>query len=299
MNIALIFATHNGESSLHQMLESLKNVEYSVEQLSIIAVNNNSTDQTQSILESYLDQLPLKILFESKQGKSYAVNAGLQHIPEEADLVILTDDDVIADPQWFSEFEDAARKNPDYDIFGGEIKPAWEVEPEPWILQWVNCSMVFAINEGQENGEIDPELIFGPNSAFRAHLLHGDNVSLQSNLGPKANTIYPMGNDTALSQFFADKGCKAFHVPKAVVWHIVPRVHLTEDWILKRAERYGWGQVLLEKAQKNRVMALISYWFFTFLYFICKPMPKSWLRYKILYGSYYYKGILRGLGYTY
>jgi GT2 family glycosyltransferase len=244
------------------------------------------------------------ILHEAKQGKSHALNSGLHHVSADSDLIILTDDDVIADPQWLKSFAQAALALPEFSIFGGEIRPAWETEPPQWIFEWVNTRMVFALNEGTAEGEINPDLVFGPNSAFRAHLFLKEGNRIPTHIGPKSGGAYPMGNDSALAKLLSDQGHRAYHVPSAIVSHMIPAKNLDEDWIVRRAERYGWGQVVQHPewftaykmpslfGLRKRIRFLLHSVLF---FFAEKFMSHSRKRYNILYWYYYQKGLFRGL----
>ena len=303
MKITLLFGTYNGEKRLPVMLDALMQINYPVGEWEIIAVNNNSKDDTLPVLNSYQDKLPMTVLTETKQGKSHALNSGLEKVSKDTDLIILTDDDVIPDANWLNAYVKAAKAHPECSIFGGEIRPAWEEEPKQWILDWVNLQMVYAINEGTEEGEINPDLVFGPNSCFRAKLFLEDGNRIPTHIGPKSGGAYPMGNDSALAKLLSDQGHKAYHVPNAIVGHMVPKKNLDEDWIIKRAERFGWGMVVQhpEWFDEYRHVSLrwlrrkIQYMVFSVLFYPAKFLPLSHKRFKLLYWTYYLKGVYRGI----
>ncbi len=303
MKIIILFATYNGAERLPKMLEALERLNYPSGQWSIIAVDNNSTDSTRDVLEQWKERLPLTCLCETRQGKSHAMNTGLDHVPADTDLVILSDDDIIADPDWLNAFKNAAETHSDYNIFGGEIRPAWEQEPPQWILDWVDIRMVFAVNEGTAEGEINPDLVFGPNSAFRAKLFLEEGHRFPTHIGPKTGASYPMGNDSALAQLLASHHHKAWHVPKAVVGHMIPARNMTEDWIVKRAERYGWGMVVLHpewfedyrRLSVRHIHHRLKYALFWLLQIPAGLLPQCERRYKLRYWYYYCKGMFKGL----
>src|SRR5688572_32298959 len=64
----------------------------------IVVVNNRCTDNTDEILAKYIGALPLRRVFEDKQGQSHARNAAA--VAARGDLIIWTDDDVLVDAQW-------------------------------------------------------------------------------------------------------------------------------------------------------------------------------------------------------
>ena len=99
--LCIVMATYNGEKYLSQMLDSLVNQTRPAD--SIIVVDDGSADSTVSILESYVDRLPLKIIkFEHNQGHRAAFSRALeeaQKILAENDYIALADQDDIWLPQ--------------------------------------------------------------------------------------------------------------------------------------------------------------------------------------------------------
>src|SRR5262249_21230021 len=83
----------------------------------LVVVNNNSTDDTDAVLQRHEGRLPLRRLFEPRPGKSFAANLALAEA--RSDLILWTDDDVHVDPDWLAEYVAAARAWPDASFFGG------------------------------------------------------------------------------------------------------------------------------------------------------------------------------------
>jgi glycosyltransferase involved in cell wall biosynthesis len=239
----VLFATYNGAKTLPAMLEALCSATLPWDKWKLVAVDNNSNDATAAILDSYRGRLPLEIYFEPRQGKENALAAGFRHL--EGELLILTDDDVIPEPDWIEQWLAVAAEQPDYDIFGGLIMPAWEREPEPWLLQLPYLDILFALNDRVVEGPVPAGLIFGPNSAFRRGIV-GQSYSVHENLGPNAAVAqYPMGQDTAFALTLERAGAKAFHSRRPRLRHVVRANSMDENWVLRRAERYGMGKAAL------------------------------------------------------
>lgn len=129
--LTVIFSSYNGADSLPMMLDILTKVIAPSGGWKLIAVDNASTDNTRAILDSYLEKLPLTVLNEKKQGKNAALNTGLEYI--EGDLVVFTDDDIVADSNWLVNLRTQVDKQKSYDIFfAGRITPYWSIEPTDW-----------------------------------------------------------------------------------------------------------------------------------------------------------------------
>ena len=243
--VTVLFSTYNGGKTLPRMLEALCASTLPHDRWKLVAVDNNSKDDTGEVLGRYRDRLPLEMLFESRQGKEHALALGFRHL--EGDLVILTDDDVIPEPDWLEQFLRVAAEHPEFDIFGGMIEPDWERQPDPWLLRLSaeQRGILYAINARPPEGPVPAGLIFGPNSAFRRSIV-GTTYVTHDNLGPNAAIAqYPMGQDTAVALRLERNGARAFHSPRPRLRHMVRANSMTEDWVLRRAERFGMGMVAI------------------------------------------------------
>ena len=86
----------------------------------LLVVNNNSTDDTESVITSYENRLPLRRLFEPSPGLSNARNHAIREA--KGGLIIWTDDDVLVDSDWLAAYAAAADRWPDAAFFGGPIE---------------------------------------------------------------------------------------------------------------------------------------------------------------------------------
>lgn len=244
IKLTVLFATYNGARTLPRMLEAMTRLTLPHDLWKLVAVDNNSSDATLEMLHAYERRLPLQIVSEARQGKENALATGFRYL--EGDLVVLTDDDVIPDPDWLEQYLAAAAIHPEFSIFGGAITPEWEEPPAAWLKpRQQQMSILYASTDGQREGPIPALLVFGPNSAFRRNVI-GDHYAAQTDLGPNASVSqYAMGQDTAFALHLEQQGARAFHCRKARVRHIVKREYVSEAWVLRRAERYGKGMVLV------------------------------------------------------
>ena len=84
----------------------------------VIIVDNNCTDNTKLVVEETAagGDIPVVYLRETRQGKSFALNAGLAHA--RGDIVALTDDDVLPTPEWLTRIVRAFRERDVTFVFG-------------------------------------------------------------------------------------------------------------------------------------------------------------------------------------
>jgi glycosyltransferase involved in cell wall biosynthesis len=241
--LTVLLATRNGSRTLPAVLEAFTRLESPSSGWKLVVADNGSTDQTREIVGSFRERLPLTYVFEERPGKNVALNAGLEHL--EGDLAVFTDDDVFPHPDWLIRLRAAADAHLAYSMFGGAVRPRWEVAPPYW-LQWVNTSIVFAITDAQMvEGPIDPHFLFGPNMAIRAEVFKGG-IRFNTAIGPRGNN-YPMGSETELVLRLSRQGHSAWHVPDAVVQHFIREDQMNKPWVLRRAIRFGRGRFRLSQ----------------------------------------------------
>jgi glycosyltransferase involved in cell wall biosynthesis len=242
--LTVLLATRNGSRTLTGVLDAFARVHTPSSGWKLVVVDNGSTDRTREIIESYRTVLPLTYLFEGSLGKNVALNTGLTHL--DGDLVVFTDDDVFPRPDWLIQLRAAADDQPSYSMFGGVILPRWEVPPPPWVT-WVPPAPVYSLTDSRlREGPVDPGFLYGPNMAIRAGVLNRG-TRFDTSIGP-CGADYPMGSESELLQRLKRQGHKAWHVQKAVVEHFIRDHQIDKSWVLRRAIRFGRGQLQLLRA---------------------------------------------------
>ena len=101
MDISVIICTYNRAESLPKTFQTLAAMDVPPGlSWELIVVNNNSSDSTEAVVAGFQAkaQFPVKYLFQGRQGKSHALNAGIQ--AAEGEFVAFTDDDCIVHKHW-------------------------------------------------------------------------------------------------------------------------------------------------------------------------------------------------------
>ena len=76
----------------------------------LLVINNNSTDDTDQVVASFEQRLPLRLAFEPVPGLSHARNAVLRLAA--GSYILWTDDDVLVSEGWLAAFVEAVRAHP-------------------------------------------------------------------------------------------------------------------------------------------------------------------------------------------
>ncbi|MFK0735200.1 MAG: hormogonium polysaccharide biosynthesis glycosyltransferase HpsE [Gloeotrichia echinulata GP01] len=132
LDFTVAIPTFNGANRLPELLERLRN-QANTENLSweIIVVDNNSTDNTAKLVQSYQENwpypYPLKYCLETKQGAGYARKRAVQ--AAKGKFIGFLDDDNYPELNWVAAAYDFGKNYPQVGAFASQIHPQWEVEP--------------------------------------------------------------------------------------------------------------------------------------------------------------------------
>jgi len=212
--------------------------------------DNNSTDHTRAVVESRQARypVPLRYLFEPRQGNSFAINTGIA--ATQATIIAFTDDDVRVAEAWLEEGCAPMLSDPAIDYTGGPVRPIWDAPPPPWmdltrsdlwgtlaILDYGPTSFVF---------EERKRVPLGANMAVRRILFE--------RVGPFNTTLGRVGRSLrgqAQAEFFCRSrraGARGLYVPAMAVDHHVPvsrlnRRYFRRWWFMKGAGRQRLEQI--------------------------------------------------------
>ena len=116
--ISVIICTFNRCEMLALTLESFTRIETGSDfTWELIVVDNNSTDATKGVVSEFNTRLPIRYVFESKQGLSRARNCGIAQA--QGDIIVFTDDDIIVTNDWLNEITNALKAFSHVDLLFG------------------------------------------------------------------------------------------------------------------------------------------------------------------------------------
>jgi glycosyltransferase involved in cell wall biosynthesis len=205
----------------------------------LVVVDNNSTDDTRAVIASAAAKSPIPVVavHEKRQGKSFALNRGLEFAS--GDILALTDDDVIPAPDWLSRIVADFRAR-DVTFVFGKVLPWWDRTPPPELLIpraqaiWGPLAIV---DYGDEPTDYRPELPgqrlpIGANLAFRREVIQAIGA-WRTDLGKVNNTLIS-GEDHEIFMRLRRAGLYAgFYDPEVWVRHFVPSSRLTRRYFRK------------------------------------------------------------------
>jgi glycosyltransferase involved in cell wall biosynthesis len=248
----------------------------------LIIVNNNSNDDTEDVVASFLDHLPVRRLFETRQGLSYARNCALSAVSGE--LVLWTDDDALVEPNWLKAYVEASLRWPDAAYFGGKIKPLFDKEPPS---EFPKNSLLFSgilmtRNFGEEERPFRREEVpYGANMAIRQWVFK--KWRFNPNLGVVGDS-HIRGEESDFFLKLRREGLEGIWVPNSIVFHPISTERMSEKYIWEYLYGYGRTKIRMEGIPKGKLFSgtlgwvYCHYWMLLGKYYcqrlLCRP---GWL----------------------
>lgn len=235
--VSVIISTYNRARYIGITLDSFLKQSYPADLYEILVCDNNSTDNTKEIIESYVNKKncdKIVYLFEERQGMHYARNFAAKHAKGE--LLYFADDDVIADVDLLSELVKAFR-NEKVGCATGRILPKWETPPPKWVKKYC-CNAILSLNDlGKRTRIRNYDLgVFGCHEAvrkdvfFKAGGVHPDLIGNTPGVGDGETGL---NNDIkAMGYYFA-------YVGTSVTYHMISGGRMTQKYLNKRFEYNG------------------------------------------------------------
>ena len=130
----LLIATYNRARYLRDTLQSIAALQVPAGiTWDVLVVDNNSSDETREVVEQAAAgyPVPLRYMFEGRQGKSIALNAAMETIASQ--VIVFSDDDVRVPAGWLEAAVAPLLARTDIDYVGGPVRPMWSGPRPSWL----------------------------------------------------------------------------------------------------------------------------------------------------------------------
>jgi glycosyltransferase involved in cell wall biosynthesis len=243
VDLSVVIATFNRAADLAATLSSLSGIR-TTSTWELIVVDNNCTDDTRGVVERFAAGFPVRLryIFESRQGRSPALNAGVA--AASGDIIVTTDDDVRVGADWLDRIEDALSRL-DCDYVGGRVLPIWEAPRPAWLPDHggKHWAVVALLDYGDHPLEFGSRVPLGVNMAFRRSAFDRAGF-FDPETGRKAGTL--LGQEVREWCIRARAaGVRGFYVPEIAVRHVVPASRLRKSYFRRWFYWRGISRALL------------------------------------------------------
>jgi len=279
MLATIAICTFNRAESLRRTLDSLVAMRVPDDlDWEVVVVNNNCTDRTDEVIETFAERLPLRRELEKQQGQSHARNRAVD--VARGDYIVWTDDDVVVDPGWLDAYAEAFRRHPEAAVFGGPIRPRYE---EP-VVKWVAESEAllggpYCIRDlGSESLPLSPagnRLPLGANFALRIAEQRAFRYNPELGVGPIRQR---RGDEHDVIERILEAGAVGYPVPAARVEHCIGRERQTVDYLARYFAGAGEQDAFLQQQNGERGKGPMLFGVQRWLW---RGLIEGWLLYRI------------------
>jgi glycosyltransferase involved in cell wall biosynthesis len=235
LDFTVAIPTYNGESRLPELLERLRNQLYTETfTWEIIVVDNNSTDNTADVVQSYQAcwqyPYPLKYCFEVKQGAAYARKRAVEEA--KGKLIGFLDDDNYPVSNWVALAYAFGQNYPKAGAYGSQIHPDWEVEPPKDFQRLVPFLAI------TERGDLP--LLYNPHKKLlppsaglvirrQAWL---ESVPNQMILTGRVSNNTLTGEDLEMLSYLQKSDWEIWYNPEMEIYHKIPSWRLQREYLI-------------------------------------------------------------------
>jgi glucosyl-dolichyl phosphate glucuronosyltransferase len=257
MRLDVVIPTYNRQQSLARTLGSLQKARVpNGLSVGITVVDNNSSDETRLVVERWSQELSgVSYVYENKQGRSFALNAGIQ--ATSGDLIGFIDDDEEIEESWYESVYDAFSSR-DVDFIGGPYIPNWEVEPPNWLPRKY-CGVIGDIQAGDRIVPFDesyPGILMGGNAVLKREILNRVGLYMTS-VSRKGKKLLA-GEDEEMYQRLLKANAKGLYLPHLRIFHHIPAERLTKSYFRRWCFWRGVSSGVLDRQQPADVRYLFG-----------------------------------------
>jgi len=234
---SVVVCTYRRPDTLPKVIESLLVQTLPEDQFEIIIVDNNSKDQTEKIVQRFVQNNPgrIRYVLEPRQGLSFSRNRGVD--ASAGEVLAFIDDDAVADPDWLKILLGGFQDQEVWAV-GGKVLPVWLGVRPPWLEDSLLRNLSIVDWGDRERHLIWPERLIGTNISFRKDVF--TSIGLFDILLGRKGTALLGNEDTEIQERIHHLKRIVLYIPEATVHHFVSAERLSKKYFYRRA--FGTGR---------------------------------------------------------
>jgi glycosyltransferase involved in cell wall biosynthesis len=265
LDFTVAIPTYNGASRLPELLERLQN-QVNTENFSweIIVIDNNSTDTTAQVIQTYQKNwpcsYPLKYSFENKQGAAYARQKAVEVATGK--FIGFLDDDNYPSPTWVAAAYGFGEQHPLVGAYGGQVHGSFEVEPPE---NFAEIASFLAITErGTQPQRYEPKMKMLPPGAGLVVRKQAWEQTVPKNLvlNHKGKEAGLASEDLEVVLHIQLGGWEVWYNPEMHIYHQIPAWRLQKEYLISLFRCVGLSRYhlrMLKTPPWQRPLATMAY----------------------------------------
>lgn len=240
MRLTYAFCTYNRAARLDRLVAAIRAQDCPIP-FEILAVNNNSQDDTLAVLDklAHLPGAPLRIVTETQQGIVPARNRAIAEA-EESDILVFIDDDELPLPGTLDAACDAIF-NEGAQCAGGRVKVDFSEHERPSWLSDELLGFLAEVNHGEESFWIKDAgtPIWTANIAYDMRIFRADSSLRFDARYNRVGADVGGGEDAMMFRALLSHGARIRYRPDMAVLHGVEPWRLQRKYFLRLHYRAG------------------------------------------------------------
>ncbi len=212
--ISVVICTYNRDKFIGQGLQSFVAQTLAPSRYELIIVNNNCSDNTDSICQNFIKENPqinINYVIEGQQGLSFARNRGITEA--KSPIITYVDDDAILSSNFIETILDFMQSKLQPDGCGGKVIPKYEIAEPKWMSSYLE-GLVTKVDYGEQQGKFPPNRYpAGCNMTYRKDLLE--------KVGGFDEKLKWRADDKYIYLQIATLTKEIYYLPQAYVHHII------------------------------------------------------------------------------
>lgn len=252
--ISVIIPTYNRSDMLKLTLDSFTNQNYN--NYEIIIANNNSTDDTENIINEYvLKYENISTIFVRQQGAHYARNHAA--LKARGKILYFTDDDMIANVNLLTKLIHAFELDNRIGVVTGKIIPRFEEKPPAWVKNDLINGLLSLTDKNRKEYLIVSENDIG---VYSCHQAIKKNIFFEAGgFNPDITAGVWIGDgETGLNIKIKRLGVYFAYTSESIIKHIIPAKRTTLKYLIYRIGNQGFCDAYTQFKDNNSKTLLLK-----------------------------------------
>ncbi len=283
--VSAVICSYNRARFIINAVESIFAQDYDRSLYEVIVVDNNSTDNTQELLEAYRQQHPgynFRYYIETNQGVAWARTRCAQEAKGE--IVAYLDDDSTAQPGWLASIASFFDEHPAAWSVGGKITPRFLTGIPDWYSKYF-FGLVGNFDQGPRVKRLTgARYPCGANMAFRAEVFKEIGY-FNTDLGRKGGGLLANEEKDIYLRILAQHH-EVYYLPHVEVLHSVESNKFDRNYVRRHSMGIGGGERLRLKGQSValtvKLLEYIAKWGYAIAYGIGFLIRGQWSKFVML-----------------
>lgn len=254
----IVIPTHARPGMLQATLDHLASADHSGILAKVVVVENGARQGSEAVCGRYTARLPILYLFSEEPNSGIARNVGVAH--GESDFILFLDDDVRIFPTALRSYHDGFERHGERVFLSGPVVADYEEDPQPWLMAFLPAS-AGGLSLGDEETEISKPMFLAGNLALPRKVF--EEVGPFDSNAATGKDSGGLGEEMRLQRRMLSAGVRGIYLPRAGVWHFVPKSRCDEDFIVRRNWREGWAEAVqdLESGRTQNPLLGVPRWY--------------------------------------